>query len=58
MECVTCMTDCEKPMRDDPECGAAYSAMDTCVQTNMCDVGLEENPCLAANCCDEYRAMF
>ena len=58
MACVSCMTDCEKPMRDDPECGSAFTALETCAQTNMCDPGLEDNTCIAANCCDEYRGMF
>jgi hypothetical protein len=58
MACISCMTACEKPMRDDPACGSAYTALEGCAQRNMCEPGLDDNTCIASNCCDEYRGMF
>jgi hypothetical protein len=55
---ITCAADCEQPLRDDPECGPAFDALDTCGQEDMCEGSLDDNPCVAANCCDEYRAAL
>jgi hypothetical protein len=52
---IACAGECERPLRDDPECGPAFNALNTCMQQNMCENSLEDNACVAANCCDEYK---
>ncbi|MCB9544078.1 MAG: hypothetical protein H6703_16745 [Myxococcales bacterium] len=56
--CITCLDECYRPMREDPNCGPRIEALDRCSQENECDASLEDNPCVAANCCDEYRGAF
>ncbi len=56
--CIECFQACEQPLIDDPECGPAYTALNDCGQANMCEPGLEDNPCIADNCCDEFRSAF
>jgi len=53
-----CVAECEQTLLDDPTCGPAFSALTTCVDNNGCERSLEDNPCLAANCCDEFTAAF
>ncbi len=54
-EVIACAAACEQPLRDDPECGPAFNALNTCMQENMCEQSLEDNPCVAMNCCEEYK---
>ena len=53
-----CITDCEQVLIDDPNCGPPFQALYQCRETNMCMGQLGEDPCLAANCCDEFKAAF
>ena len=55
---IDCVTACEEPLLSDAECGPAYRSLGTCAQQNMCEPGLEDNTCIAANCCDEFKAAF
>ena len=55
---ATCVADCEQVLFDDPNCGPPFTALVRCIEVNECERTLEENPCLAANCCDEFTAAF
>lgn len=55
---INCVNACEEPLLSDAECGPAYRSLGTCAQQNMCEPGLEDNSCIAANCCDEFKAAF
>jgi hypothetical protein len=56
--CITCLDECFRPLREDPACGPALEDLERCGIENECDPGLEDNACIAANCCDEYRSAL
>ena len=58
MALITCITDCEAPLLMDSSCGPAYRGLGMCAQQNMCESGLDDNECIATNCCEEYKVAF
>ena len=59
-ECVTCLEGCpeESGMTGDASCWTPYQELMSCGATHGCEGDLENDVCLANNCCDEYRAVF
>ncbi len=59
--CVECLQGCpeEVGMTEDQACMDAFNALGQCSVRNECEFGdLEDDACLAENCCEEYRATF
>jgi hypothetical protein len=55
---VMCLVQCEQILLDDPACGPKFRDLTGCIDENMCERSLEDNPCLAENCCDEFKAAL
>ena len=53
-----CLAECEQVLLDDPACGPTYRALGGCIDEYMCERNLDNNPCVAQNCCDEFKAAL
>lgn len=60
-ECASCLEGCpeEVGMTDDAACWSAYTALGECAERNACEPGaVDDDACVAANCCEPYKAAF
>jgi hypothetical protein len=59
MECMTCTAGCMDECGVSDECKTAAQALNECAAEHECEGGTpEEDPCVGANCCAEYKAAL